>query len=91
MGEGSPIRLPDLIKAKRDGKTFEEEEISFFINGVVRETVDTAQIGAMLMAIYYRSVGRSVGLSVDTAQIGAMLMAIYYRSVGRSVCRSVRQ
>ena len=54
MGEASPIRLPDLIKAKRDGKTFEEEEISFFIDGVVQETVDAAQIGAMLMAIYYR-------------------------------------
>jgi len=49
-----PLRFPDVIKDKRDGKTLEEEEIAFFIDGVVKEKVDAAQIGAMLMAIYYR-------------------------------------
>lgn len=49
-----PLRFPDVIKDKRDGKTLEEEEISFFIDGVVTDKVDAAQIGAMLMAIYYR-------------------------------------
>ena len=54
MESSVPLRFPDVIKDKRDGKTLEEEEIAFFIKGVVQEKVDYAQIGAMLMAIYYK-------------------------------------
>merc|ERR1712212_37410 len=54
MDSSAPLRFPDVIKNKRDGKTLEEEEIAFFIKGVVQEKVDYAQIGAMLMAIYYK-------------------------------------
>ena len=54
MGTSSPMRLPDVIKYKREGGSLEEDQISFFIDGVVKETVDSAQIGAMLMAIYFR-------------------------------------
>jgi len=69
MSTTTPLRLPDVIKHKREGKTLEEEQISFFIDGVVKENVDAAQIGAMLMAIYFR------GMTLDeTAALTKAMM-----------------
>lgn len=54
-------RIPDLIVKKRDGKELTKEEIDYFIRSVVgtnnsnNNLIQESQIGAMLMAIYFRS------------------------------------
>ncbi len=46
------MRPQDVIRKKRDGEQLSREEITFFIEGVTRETIADYQISAWLMAIY---------------------------------------
>ncbi len=48
------LRYPDLIEVKRDGGKLTKENISQFIDGVVKGDVSDYQIGAMLMAIFLK-------------------------------------
>ncbi|XP_026219595.1 thymidine phosphorylase [Anabas testudineus] len=48
------LRIPDLIKKKRDGGALSDEEIAAFIQAVTNKTIQDAQIGAMLMAIWLK-------------------------------------
>jgi len=41
----------ELIKKKRDGKTFTNDEISFLINQFTKEKIPDYQFSALLMAI----------------------------------------
>lgn len=52
------FRIPDLIKKKRNGDELSREEIDFFIRSLCdsnNNLIQESQIGAMLMAIYFRS------------------------------------
>ncbi|XP_045197907.1 thymidine phosphorylase-like isoform X2 [Mercenaria mercenaria] len=49
------VSISDLIGKKRDGLSLREEEIEYFVRGVVEGTIQEAQIGAMLMAMFIRS------------------------------------
>jgi len=54
---GAAMRIPDLIKRKRDGNELSKEEIQFFVRSVCdsnNNSIQESQIGAMLMAIYFR-------------------------------------
>jgi len=42
----------NIIATKRDGKTLKNEEISFFVDGLVSNQFNDAQVGAMAMAIF---------------------------------------
>lgn len=44
----------DLIRTKRDGGIIGADDMREFINGVARGTVEDAQLGAFLMAVYMR-------------------------------------
>ncbi|XP_077984719.1 thymidine phosphorylase-like [Glandiceps talaboti] len=61
------LRVPDVIAAKRDGKELSDEEIRYFINGVVEKGWDDAQIGAMLMAIYLNDMSDRETVTLTTA------------------------
>ncbi|XP_052810283.1 thymidine phosphorylase-like isoform X1 [Mya arenaria] len=49
------LRIADIIRKKRDGESLSIEEIEFFVEGVVNRSIQDAQLGAMLMAMYIRS------------------------------------
>ncbi|CAL8386625.1 unnamed protein product [Boreogadus saida] len=48
------LSIPDLIKKKRDGNALSDEDIQFFLQAVVKKTIQEAQTGAMLMAIFMK-------------------------------------
>ena len=47
------MRMYDIIMKKREGEELTKEEISFFINGYVKEEIPDYQVSALLMAIYF--------------------------------------
>ncbi|MCH1984317.1 pyrimidine-nucleoside phosphorylase [Ruminococcus sp. OA3] len=48
------MRMYDLIVKKRDNKTLAREEISYMIQGYVKDEIPDYQMAAMLMAIYFQ-------------------------------------
>lgn len=48
------MRMVDIIEKKRDGFELSEEEIQFFITGLVNQEIPTYQASALLMAIYFK-------------------------------------
>ena len=48
------MRMYDIIKSKRDGKSLSKEQIDFFIKGYVDGTISDYQASALLMAIYFK-------------------------------------
>ena len=51
MAENNNIRIYDVIRAKREGKTLSKEEIQFFVDGVCDGSIPDYQTSALLMAI----------------------------------------
>jgi thymidine phosphorylase len=54
----SSFRIPDLIIKKRNGEELRKDEIDFFIRTICdrnNNLIQESQIGAMLMAIFFRS------------------------------------
>lgn len=47
------MKINDIIEKKRDNKVLTDEEISFFVNGVINNTIPDYQTSALLMAIYF--------------------------------------
>lgn len=58
MEETSAPAIPELIRRKRDGEALTGAAIRHFVDGVVDGSVDDAQLGAFLMAIYLRGMAR---------------------------------
>lgn len=48
------MRMVDIIDAKRNGKTLTDEQLQFFVDGVVDGSIPDYQISVLLMAIYFR-------------------------------------
>ena len=48
------MRMYDIIMKKRDGGVLSDEEIGFFVDGVVDGSIPDYQSSALLMAIYFR-------------------------------------
>ncbi|MBP3630712.1 MAG: thymidine phosphorylase [Clostridia bacterium] len=48
------MNIVEVIESKRDGYELTKEQISYFVNGVMSNAFDNAQIGALLMAITNR-------------------------------------
>ncbi|MGL5898717.1 MAG: pyrimidine-nucleoside phosphorylase [Lactobacillaceae bacterium] len=49
------MRMVDIIHQKRNGGALSEDQINFFINGVVSGEIPDYQTTALLMAIYYQN------------------------------------
>lgn len=48
------MKIVDLIEKKKTGQTLNEQEIKFFIDGVMNGTIEDYQTSALLMAIYFK-------------------------------------
>lgn len=48
------LSIPDLIRKKRDGRQFSDDEIKSFVRAVTDKTIQECQTGAMLMAIWQK-------------------------------------
>lgn len=48
------MRMVDVIHKKRSGKPLNDQEIQFFVDGVVSGEIPDYQISALLMAIYFQ-------------------------------------
>lgn len=46
------MRMVDIIDTKRNGGVLSDEQLQFFVDGVVNGTIPDYQISALLMAIY---------------------------------------
>ncbi|HLK56826.1 MAG TPA: thymidine phosphorylase [Chthonomonadaceae bacterium] len=61
------MQVMDIIARKRDGGELTEEEIRFFIQGVVAGTIPDYQASAWLMAVYLRGMTRRETLDLTLA------------------------
>ncbi|MCD7779585.1 MAG: thymidine phosphorylase, partial [Candidatus Gastranaerophilales bacterium] len=48
------MKIIDIIEKKKNGKALNEEEIKFFINGIMDNSIEDYQTSALLMAIYFK-------------------------------------
>lgn len=81
-----PMRIPDLILKKRDGHELSKEEIEFFIQAICdtnNNVIQESQIGAMLMAIYFKSMSYEESYLITRAMMnsGARFDWSQYRSL----------
>lgn len=53
------MRIVDVIEKKKKGFTLTEEEIKFFIDGIMNGSVEDYQASALLMAVYFK------GMNID--------------------------
>ncbi len=69
--------IKELLNRKRQGGIWTDDDISWFVNGVVDRTVSDAQIGAFLMAVCVQGMNlqETVALTSSMAQSGATLMS----------------
>lgn len=77
------MRMYDIISKKRDGAELSDEEIRFFINGVVDESIPDYETSALLMAMFIRGMSEREtvtltdamaysGDTVDLSRFGAL-------------------
>ncbi len=53
------MKIIDVIEKKKKGNALTEEEIKFFIDGIMKGSIEDYQTSALLMAIYFR------GMNID--------------------------
>lgn len=53
------MRMVDIIDTKRNGGTLSDEQLQFFVDGVVDGSIPDYQISALLMAIYFQGMTNS--------------------------------
>ena len=53
------MKIIDIIEKKKTGKELSEEEIKFFIEGIMKGSIEDYQTSALLMAIYFN------GMTID--------------------------
>ncbi|MDD6432373.1 MAG: pyrimidine-nucleoside phosphorylase [Lactobacillaceae bacterium] len=53
------MRMVDIIDTKRNGGTLTDEQLQFFVDGVVDGSIPDYQISALLMAIYFQGMTSS--------------------------------
>jgi thymidine phosphorylase len=71
---GADYRIPDLIIKKRNGHELSSEEIDFFIRSICdsnNNLIQESQIGAMLMAIYFRSMTYDESFLITKAMLNS--------------------
>jgi len=69
------MRAVDIIAKKRDGKELSKEEITWFINGIVRGDIPDYQASAWLMAAFIRGLNdrETIDLTLAVAHSGRVL------------------
>lgn len=64
------MKIVDIIEKKKLGQVLSEEEIKFFIDGIMNGTVEDYQASALLMAIYFN------GMNLDETTALTKYMAV---------------
>lgn len=64
------MNIVDIIKKKRDNLILNEKEISYFIKGVVEDTIRDYQVSAFLMAVYFNGLNDNELYYFTKAMIG---------------------
>ncbi|MTV83257.1 pyrimidine-nucleoside phosphorylase [Secundilactobacillus folii] len=69
------MRMVDIIDHKRNGSALSNEEIKFFVDGVVDGSIPDYQTSALLMAIYFRGMadGEQAELAMQMLKSGDQL------------------
>ena len=68
------LRIPDLIIKKRNGNELTSEEIDFFIKSICDKNnnlIQESQIGAFLMAVYFRSMTYDESFHITRAMMNS--------------------
>lgn len=63
------MRMYDIIEKKRDGKSLNEDEIDFFIDGYTNGTIPDYQASALLMAIYFQDMTAAERANLTMAMV----------------------
>ena len=63
--------IQEILRCKRDGEEWSEENILFFIKAVTAGNIDKSQIGASLMAIYLKG---NVSMNVYIVNLSIILI-----------------
>ncbi|MCD7878367.1 MAG: thymidine phosphorylase, partial [Candidatus Gastranaerophilales bacterium] len=63
------MKITDIIDRKKHGFALSEEEIKFFIDGIMNNSIEDYQTSALLMAIYFK------GMNLDETTLLTKYMA----------------
>ncbi len=61
----------EIIEKKRDGKNLNPNEIKWFIDNIVKNKIDTSQLSALLMAIYFQGMNDDEMFSLVDAMVNS--------------------
>ncbi len=61
----------EIIEKKRDGKNLKSNEIKWFIGNIVKNKIDTSQLSALLMAIYFQGMNDDEMFSLVDAMVNS--------------------
>ena len=61
----------EIIEKKRDGKNLKSNEIKWFIDNIVKNKIDTSQLSALLMAIYFQGMNDDEMFSLVDAMVNS--------------------
>ena len=61
----------EIIEKKRDGKNLKPNEIKWFIDNIVKNKIDTSQLSALLMAIYFKGMNDDEMFSLVDAMVNS--------------------
>lgn len=53
------MNMVDIIQKKKEGRVLSDDEIRWFVDGYVSETIPDYQIAALLMAIYFKGLSKA--------------------------------
>ena len=69
------LSVPDIIRSKRDGTPLSGAQLRFFVEAVSTDSVDEAQLGAFLMAVYFTGLSDKelVAMTLAMRDSGAVL------------------
>ena len=59
----------EIIAKKRDGQTLQKDDIDFFVDGLVSNNFNDAQVGAMAMAIFQQGLNPQETVQLTKAMI----------------------
>ena len=59
----------EIIEKKRDGINLNKKEIKWFINSLLKNQIDPAQLSALLMAIYFKGMNDEETFSLVEAMV----------------------
>ena len=61
----------EIIEKKRDGKHLNPNEIKWFIDNIVNNNIDSSQLSALLMAIYFQGMNDDEMFSLVDAMVNS--------------------